>query len=253
MNFDQKRLLALIGTVLLAGVVVVAGIWGPSVWKAMRQQPDENGQVVLQTPSVDQNGGAAGAQTPDGTSPNSGNGSEGTTGNGTGTDDSGGKANPTSGTATTQPDTGTKKYKEPDVTLIDLAPSIAEYFGNGGLSDNAKNVAFGAVWNIDQYVDGYLYGITAGPQMNEEDIKKYIVFHKTLWDKQVKAETGAQKAVTFVDYMSNMLNRGIDAFDAKDKARIEQFHQEIHDMNTHLFRNDLTSKIYGSTPFATKR
>lgn len=247
MNFDQKRIFTLIGTVLLAAVVVVAGIWGPSVWKAMRQQPDNSdGQVVIQTPGLDQNGTATG-----GTQTDQNAGTD--TGKGTGTSGTDATANPATSTASPQTETGTGKYKDPDATQIDLAPSIAGYFGNDGLSQTAENVAFGAAWNIHQYVDGYLFGATAGPQMNEADIKKYIVFHKSLWDKQIKQETGAQKAAAFVNYMDNLFNRGIDAFDSKDKVRIEQFHQEVHDLDAHLFRNDLSSKVYGATPFATKR
>jgi len=49
------------------------------------------------------------------------------------------------------------------------------------------------------------------------------------------------------------LNSGIDALDSKDKTRIEQFHQGLHDMDAHIMRNDLSSKVYGATPFATKR
>jgi hypothetical protein len=89
--------------------------------------------------------------------------------------------------------------------------------------------------------------------MNNADIKKYIVFHKTLWEKQMEKETKLSQAATFDTYMRNLMNRGIDAFDSNDKVRIEQFHQEIHDMDTHIFRDDLSSKIYGATPFATKR
>ena len=89
--------------------------------------------------------------------------------------------------------------------------------------------------------------------MNEQDIKKYIVFHKTLWDKQLKNEANASKAVTFTSYLDVLLNSGIDALDSKDKTRIEQFHQGIHDLDAHIMRNDLSSKIYGATPFATKR
>ena len=89
--------------------------------------------------------------------------------------------------------------------------------------------------------------------MNEEDIKKYIVFHKTLLDKHYKNEANIAKASTLTGYLDVLLNSGIDAFDAKDKARIEQFHQGIHDLDTHLLRNDPNSKIYGATPFATKR
>lgn len=251
MNFDQRRLFTLIGTVVLAGVVVAAGIWGPSVWKAMRQQPeDPNGQVVIQTPPVDQDPTQA-AGDPNVPADQTG-----------GTDNSNSGNTPTSSTTTSAapgtviapPDTsGSKKYKEPDTTQLDLAPSIAAFFGPDALSDAAKTVAYGAAWNIHQYVDGYLYGPTAGPQMNEADIAKYIVFHKQVWSKQIQDEPNAGKATGFTTYLDVLFNRGIDAFDSKDKARIEQFHQEIHDLDARLFRNDLSSKIYGATPFATKR
>jgi len=89
--------------------------------------------------------------------------------------------------------------------------------------------------------------------MNEADIRKYIVFHKTLWDKQMESEANLSNGATFDVYIRNLLNRGIDAFDAKDKVRIEQFHLEIHDLDTHLLRDDMSSKVYGATPFATKR
>ena len=115
------------------------------------------------------------------------------------------------------------------------------------------NIAFGAAWNIHQYVDGYLYGPNAGPQMNEQDIKKYIVFHKSVWDNQIKKESQSKNASTYVNYLDVVFNRGIDAFDAKDKVRIEQFHQEIHDLDAHIMRNDTSAKVYGATPFATKR
>ncbi|MEM5816960.1 MAG: hypothetical protein AAGU16_03740, partial [Desulfitobacterium hafniense] len=154
--------------------------------------------------------------------------------------------------ATPQGDvSGPKKYKEPDTKDINLAPSVAGFFGENGLSQDAQNLVFGAAWNIHQYVDGYLFGPNAGPQMNEEDIKRYIVFHKSLWDQRLKGETNP--TAQFSEYFSALLNRGADAFDAKDKVRIEQFHQELHDLDTHLMRDDQSSKIYGATPFATKR
>ena len=244
-GFDQRRIVTLVGTVVLAGVVVAAGVYGPSAWKVLRSSKASD-PIVIQSPPVDTGGQNTGglSNTP---------GSTGNTGNT-------GNAAPATTTAPginapPQGDTsGPKKYKEPDTKQMDLAPSIAGFFNpENALSDSAKTIAFGAAWNIHQYVDGYLFGPTAGPQMNEQDIKKYIVFHKTVWDKQLKNEPQIAKARAFSDYMEVLLNRGADAFDSKDKARIEQFHQEIHDLDTHLFRNDPNSKIYGATPFATKR
>ena len=239
---DKKRIVTLAGTLVLAGAVVAAGVYGPSVRKVFRQQSAITDQVVIQTPDVD---GASGTGTvlPDGTAPPTFEG----------------VAETITPPATTinepqQSDPGPKnKYKEPDTGLIDMAPSVSMFFGENALSNDAKTLAFGSAWNIHQYVDGYLYGPAAGPQMNEEDIKKYIVFHKSLLDKQYKNEANISKAATFTSYLDVLLNSGIDAFDSKDKTRIEQFHQGIHDMDTHLLRNDTNSKIYGATPFATKR
>jgi hypothetical protein len=253
---DKKRIVTLAGTLVLAGAVVAAGVYGPSVWKVFRQQSAITDSVVIQSPAVDSSGanainGAIG--TPNGTAP------LGTTGTV--------QPAPTPVTPTTtsispapnitapqQGDTSSKsKYREPDSKLLDLAPSVTMFFGEVALSNDTKSLAFGTAWNIHQYVDGYLYGPAAGPQMNDQDIKKYIVFHKTLLDKQYKNEANASKAVTFTSYLDVLLNSGIDAFDSKDKTRIEQFHQGIHDLDTHIMRNDLSSKIYGATPFATKR
>ena len=257
-GFDQRRVLTLAGTLVLAGAVVAAGIYGPSAWKVLRHQGAPPDQVLIQNPPVDSVGGS-----PAGAANNSGTGG-GTNLNGTGAGTNvAGQAAPAA-TATQTPGLNTppqgdtsspKKYKEPDTNAIDMAPSIAGFFagGDAGLSESAKTLAFSAAWNIHQYVDGYLYGLTAGPQMNEQDIKKYIVFHKSLWDKQIKSEPGAAKAAAFSNYLDVLFNRGIDAFDSKDKARIEQFHQEIHDLDSHLFRNDTGAKIYGATPYATKR
>ena len=233
---DKKRIVTIAGTLVLAGAVVAAGVYGPSVWKVFGPQSTIAEQVVIQSPVVD---------------PIVAAGAKATTPNGT--------VQPAATPSTTiaappQADTSSKnKYREPDNTLIDLAPSVAASFGEAALSNDAKSLAFGTVWNIHQYVDGLLFGPAAGPQMNEADIKKYIVFHKTLLDKQIKNEANASKAVTFTSYLDVLLNSGIDAFDSKDKTRIEQFHQAIHDMDTHIMRNDLSSKIYGATPFATKR
>ncbi|MHB1405623.1 MAG: hypothetical protein ACYCV0_08530 [Desulfitobacteriaceae bacterium] len=236
-GFDQRRILTLVGTVALAGVVVAAGVYGPSAWKVLRNQ-DQSDQVVIQSPAVDSGGQNTGASSITNAAPNSGTTAV---------------ASPNLNVAPQGDTSGPKKYKEPDSKLLDMAPSIAGFFAEGSLSQSAQIVAYGSAWNIHQYVDGYLFGPNAGPQMNEQDIKKYIVFHKSSWDGQIKKEVGAAKAKALSDYLDVMFNRGIDAFDAKDKARIEQFHQEIHDLDTHLFRNDSSSKIYGATPFATKR
>ncbi|MHB8073906.1 hypothetical protein [Desulfosporosinus fructosivorans] len=244
---DKKRIVTLAGTLVLAGAVVAAGVYGPSVWKVFRQQSAITDQVVIQSPPVDQSGATVI------------NGANGTLPNGVAPPETTGTVKPAVTPATTitappQGDTGSKsKYREPDEKLLDMAPSVAMFFGETALSNDAKSLVFGSAWNIHQYVDGYLYGPAAGPQMNEQDIKKYIVFHKTLLDKQLKNETNASKAVTFTSYLDVLLNSGSDAFDSKDKTRIEQFHQGIHDFDTHLMRNDLSSKIYGATPFATKR
>ncbi|MDR3587440.1 MAG: hypothetical protein P4L59_19320 [Desulfosporosinus sp.] len=240
---DKKRIVTLAGTLVLAGAVVAAGVYGPSVWKVFRQQSSITDQVVIQSPAVDgakASDGAQGTVLPDGTAPP-------------------GKATSTATAPSTinpppQVDAGSKnKYREPDTKLLDPAPSVATFFGENALSNDAKTLVFGAAWNIHEYVDGYLYGPAAGPQLNEQDIKKYIVFHKTLLDKQIKNEANASKATAFTGYLDVLLNKGIDAFDSKDKTRIEQFHQEIHDLDAHLMRNDVNSKIYGATPFATKR
>lgn len=241
---DRKRIVTMVGTLVLAGVVVAAGVYGPSAWKVLRSQSQTSDQVVIQSPTVD-------------SSTTTGTTGDGTTTTGTTGDDT------TTATTTTAPSTinnppqtdssSKSKYKEPDTKLMDLAPSVDAFFGEGALSDDAKTIVFGTAWNIHEYVDGYLYGPTAGPQMNEADIKKYIVFHKTLWDKQLKNEANVSKQAALTSYLDVLLNSGIDAFDAKDKTRIEQFHQAIHDLDTHLMRNDASSKIYGATPFATKR
>lgn len=256
-GFDQRRVLTLAGTLVLAGAVVAAGIYGPSAWKVLRHQGAPPEQVVIQNPPVD---GSNAANIPGNNPANNpaGNNAAGNNAAGTNTQ---AKTNPAATTqipglnTPPQGDTsGSKKYKEPDTKSIDLAPSIASFFSaDTGLSEAAKTLAFGAAWNIHQYVDGYLYGPSAGPQMNEQDIKKYINFHKTMWDKQLKNEANANKTTVFNNYLDVMLNRGMDAFDSKDKARIEQFHQEIHDLDAHLFRNDASAKIYGATPFPTKR
>jgi hypothetical protein len=254
-RFDQRRIITLAGTFVLAGVIVMAGIYGPSAWKVFWDKNAHLDQVVIQNPPVDQ-----GASLPLGaeTEQSGQNGDSVDTGQIPSAETL--SANSSAGTTTAEPPptevSGIKKYQEPDLKLLDLAPSISGYFSadaNNGLSDSAKTLAFQTVWNIHEYADGYLFGPTAGPQMNEEDIRKYIVFHKSLWEKQLKNEPGAAKAAVFTDYFGTFLNRGVDAFDAKDKSRIELFHQEIHDMDTHLFRNDPSSKIYGATPFATKR
>ena len=237
MNFSRKSILTLSAAIILAGAIIVGGIYGPTAWKVFRGQaaaPEDS--VVIQTPPVnyaEQEGEEEEAPENNNSKP-----AEATT-----TPNNNNAASPS----------GIVKYREPDLSLLNLAPSIEEYFGEAGLSDAARTLAFGTAWNIHQYVDGYLFGITAGPQMNEEDIKKYIIFHRTLWEKQMENEANLKNAATFDVYMRNLLNRGIDAFDNKDKVRIEQFHQEIHDMDTHLFRDDQSSKVYGATPFSTKR
>lgn len=235
MEFDQKKVLTLAGTLVLAGAVVVGGIYGPSAWKVfMNKAVTEKSPIVVQTPPVE------GAQNPN--SP-PGQASPAAT-----------VTNPPGINVAPQGDvSGPKKYKEPDTKDMSLAPSIAGFFGESGLSQDAQNLVYGAAWNIHQYVDGYLYGPNGGPQMNEADTKKYIVFHKSLWDQRIKNEAAANKVSAFSNYIDLLLNRGIDAFDAKDKVRIEQFHQEIHDLDAHLMRNDASAKIYGATPFATKR
>ncbi|MEA4901465.1 hypothetical protein [Desulfitobacterium sp.] len=246
MEFDKRKVLTLAGTLVLAGAVVVGGIYGPSAWKVFMNRSVSGAQnpVVVQTPPVE--GTNATQNGADGNTPGQAN----TTG-----------ANPAS-TVTNPPGinvapqgdlSGPKKYKEPDTKSLALAPAVKDNFEEGALSQDALNIAFGSAWNIHQYVDGYLYGPNSGPQMNEQDIKKYIVFHKSVWDNQIKKEDGAKKASSFSNYLDVMFNRGIDAFDAKDKVRIEQFHQEIHDLDAHIMRNDASAKIYGATPFATKR
>lgn len=238
MNFSRKSVLTLTGAIVLAGAIIVGGIYGPTAWKVFRGQANtQQDQVVIQTPPV--NYADPNKASPDG---------QATT--------------PTIGGTVTKPNTtpnapadqaGMKKYREPDLSLLNLAPSIEDFFGEGALSDAARTLAFGSAWNIHQYADGYLFGVTAGPQMNESDIKKYILFHKTLWEKQMDNEVNSNQAATFDVYFRNLLNRGMDAFDTKDKIRIEQFHLEIHDLDTHIFRDDMSSKVYGATPFATKR
>ncbi|MDR3270560.1 MAG: hypothetical protein LBT32_03470 [Peptococcaceae bacterium] len=251
MRFDQRKIITLAGALVLAGVVVIAGVYGPSAWKVFWDKNTASEQVVIQNPPVDQ-------MAPANQNTLAGQGAN---------DQNIAPANATSVTSTpgvpeqpnVQPQvdvSGAKKYQDPDLSLLSLAPSIRGYFsteGNSGLSDSAKTLAYQAAWNIHQYVDGYLFGPNAGPQMNEEDIKKYIVFHKALWDKQLKNEPDAAKAAAFTDYLGTLLNKGIDSFDAKDKLRIELFHQEIHDLDTQLFRSDPSSKIYGATLFSTKR
>lgn len=256
MEFDQKKIVTMVGTLVLAGAVVAAGVYGPSAWKVLRPQTAApSDQVLIQNPPVDPGGTKAG-QTASGTP-----GAPGQT-NPASPQTQQGKASP----AVTTPAPGinappqgdissSKKYKEPDLNQMDLAPSISGYFSTGadGLSEMAKEKAYSAAWNIHEYVDGYLFGPTAGPQMNEPDIKKYIIFFKSMWADQLKREPGVQKAAAFSNYLDVFFNRGADAFDAKDKARIEQFHQEIHDLDEHLFRNNTSAKTYGATPFATKR
>lgn len=264
MDFNQRKVVTLVGTLVLAGAVVAAGIYGPSAWKVLRPQAVPSGdQVLIQNPPIDAGGSASGAKAGQGTQPASSG--QSTPGNNSANPANPGQSGQTAPTATSpspglnsqpQGDTsGPMKYKAPDLKQLDLAPSIAGFFDTnaGGLSDIAKTKAFSAAWNIHEYVDGYLFGPTAGPQMNEQDIKKYIIFFKTTWDNQIKTEPGAAKAATFCNYMDELFNRGIDAFNSKDKVRIEEFHQEIHDLDEHLFRDNPNAKVYGATPFATKR
>ncbi|AHF08106.1 hypothetical protein [Desulfitobacterium metallireducens] len=246
MEFDKRKVLTLAGTLVLAGAVVVGGIYGPSAWKVFmdRSISGDQNPVVMQTPPVDD----ASA-----TSIGAGGNTSGQP-KATGASPASTVTNPPGINVTPQGDvSGSKKYKEPDTKDLALAPSVQDYFGDGALSQDALNLAFSASWNVHQYVDGYLYGPNAGPQMNEQDIKKYIVFHKSVWDNQMKKEAEANKASSLSNYLDVMFNRGIDAFNAKDKVRIEQFHQEIHDLDAHILRNDTSAKIYGATPFATKR
>ena len=243
MDFSRKSILTLTGAVVLAGAIIIGGIYGPTAWKVFRGAEVPPDQVVIQSPPVNYGDPQGGDNEGDNEE------SKGTTGN-IATQPQAPQATPNNSTSN---QIVTKKYKEPDLSLLNLAPSLEDYFGEGALSDASRTLAFGACWNIHQYVDGYLYGITAGPQMNEEDIRKYIIFHKTLWEKQMENEVNSNRAATFDVYFRNLLNRGIDAFDTKDKIRVEQFHQEIHDLDTHLFRDDMSSRVYGATPFGTKR
>lgn len=248
MEFDKKKVLTLAGTLVLAGAVVVGGIYGPSAWKVFMDKADpEENPVLIQTPLVE----GSLEQEPNTTESPPGDPAGEPSGSSTGVSPAVTVTEPPGINVTPKGDVaGPKKYREPNTDDINLAPSVAGFFGEGGLSQDAQNLAFAAAWNIHQYVDGYLFGPNAGPQMNEEDIKRYIVFHRSLWSQQLpKEQSGAQ----FTDYFSALLNRGADAFDAKDKVRIEQFHQELHDMDTHLLRDDQSAKIYGATPFATKR
>jgi hypothetical protein len=200
MKVSRKSLLTLCGAVILAGAIIVGGIYGPTAWKVLRGQdlaPED--QVVIQTPPVNYQDSTAGENKQ---TPASGEKTSSAAGN---------------NTALVKDQGGIKKYLEPDLSLLNLAPSIEEYFGQGALSDSAKTLAFGAAWNIHQYVDGYLFGVTAGPQMNEQDIKKYIVFHKTLWDKQMESESNLNKGATFDVYFRNLLNRGMTPMIRKTK------------------------------------
>jgi hypothetical protein len=224
--------MTLVGAIALAGVLIAAGLYGPAAWRVLTGSETPGSQVINQTPPVDQ----AEPTTGDGVVPPTGPTEAGLD-----------PSNPNSEIP------GAKKYVEPDMGQMNLAPSLEGYFGNNALSQTAQSLAYGAAWNIHQYVDGYLYGVTAGPQMNEDDIRKYIVFHKALWDKQLESEANAGQAAAYTAYFSNFLNRGIDAYDAKDPVRIDQFHQEIHDLDSHLFRNNGNARVYGATPFSTKR
>ncbi|MDR2736710.1 MAG: hypothetical protein LBB49_04020 [Gracilibacteraceae bacterium] len=230
MNFSRRNIMTLLGAVALAGVLIAAGLYGPSAWRVITGADEPGNQVITQVPPVDQAAGTDDAM-PLVVDPSTAGVSE----------------NTNEGVA------GAKKYVEPDLAKMNLAPSLEGFFGDSALSTSAKSLAFGAAWNIHQYVDGYLYGVTAGPQMNEADIRRYIIFHKALWDNQMEKEQNVKQAATFNTYFANLLNRGIDAFDAKDPVRIDQFHQELHDLDMHLLRDDMSARVYGATPFPTKR
>ena len=156
MDFSRKSLLTLTGAVILAGAIIVGGIYGPTAWKVFRGQAEvPQDQVVIQTPPINYGEPQAGNNTEN-------KGNNGDSSSTAGNINTGPQITPNSGSTTDQ--VGIKKYKEPDLSLLNLAPSIEDYFGEGALSDAARTLAFGAGWNIHQYVDGYLYGITAGPQ-----------------------------------------------------------------------------------------
>lgn len=248
MNVNRRNALTLTGAVVLAGAIIVGGIYGPTAWKVFSgQAASPEDQVVVQTPPINYSDSTAEKDSASSDTATS------QTQQSPATPETAPKASPDSASNSGTDQNSARKYKEPDLSLLNIAPSIEEYFGASGLSDTARTLAYGAAWNIHQYADGYLFGAASGPQMNEGDIKKYIVFHKTLWEKQMENEPNAKQASVFDVYFRNLLNRGIDAFDSKDKVRIEQFHMEIHDLDTHLFRDDMSSKVYGATPFATKR
>jgi hypothetical protein len=232
MNFSRKNIMTLAGALVLAGALIAAGLYGPSVWRNLTGTEEPSAEVIMQTPPVDPVMPAAGEVEPPPMDPSA------------------------AGVPDNKPGSnadGTKKYAEPDLAKMNLAPSMEEFFNANALSKDAQTLAYGAGWNVHQYVDGYLYGITAGPQMDEVDIRKYIIFHKALWDKQMEKEANGSNAGRFTAYFANLLNRGIDAFDTKDPVRIDQFHQELHDFDSHLMRSEAGSKIYGATPFPTKR
>ncbi|MFA6808051.1 MAG: hypothetical protein WCR27_03570 [Eubacteriales bacterium] len=258
MKFDRRSFLTLAVTLVIAGGVIAGGIYGPTAWKVFRGQSESNpsDQVIIQTPPVSyaepQVDTQVEAQTDELT--NSQTDVQDEQQNSSGTEQTVAQSQEDQAKDLGSVDSqGIKKYREPDLSQLNLAPSVEGYFGEDALSDSGKTLVFGAAWNIHQYADGYLFGVTSGPQMNEGDIMKYIIFHKTLWEKQMENEVNADKVASFNDYFRNMLNRGVDAFDSKDKVRIEQFHQEIHDFDAHLMRDDISSKVYGATPFATKR
>jgi len=66
---DRKRIVTLVGTLVLAGAVVAAGVYGPSAWKVLMPQSANSDQVVIQSPPVDSTGAPAsnGAADPHGT------------------------------------------------------------------------------------------------------------------------------------------------------------------------------------------
>ena len=122
MEFDKRKVLTLAGSLVLAGAVVVGGIYGPSAWKVFmdRSVSGDQNPVVVQTPPVD---GATAT-------------SSGAEGNNTGQTATNGASSPAS-TVTNPPGinvtpqgdvSGPKKYKEPDTKNLALAPSVQVFF-----------------------------------------------------------------------------------------------------------------------------
>ncbi len=134
MKLDRKKILSLTGAVALAGVVIVGGIYGPTAWKVLRGQvnmiPSE--QVILQTPPVNSNVDASG-QTEILPSDN----------NAGGQTNNSSSVQPQGSTSTPTDQKGNKKYTEPDISLINPAPSIAGYFGTNALRMQQKHLHLG--------------------------------------------------------------------------------------------------------------